>query len=351
MATSDQPRENGHLEITTSSLSRLHRQRKHLEFTIACEQRKLIPAFCKVSYKTIKNNKMRSHEVRKFESRRLSDAIKENKEKLLKLEYNFESSKNLLFKFSKNPTHFNFILQNVRKSVFKAAHTSDRKRDLKLSKLSKKSNPNFNKAKVINDTGIIIPPEVLSLLQMGSEFALGGSSRNDNSDTYLELNDLFKKFRTDARNANVKEIDIEHIRSYISLCGKDVSKCYTKDDRISNFFKFKKDNPSILVLGVDKTSDIIILEKNKYHKKLGDLFENPEKFEKIENFNLQDQLKAYRQILTNSIEHCLGTTHKYLIQPVNSISSLYGVVKCHKENWPLRPISTGYSSITAGHLH
>ena len=294
---------------------------------------------------------MRSHEVRKFESRRLSDAIKENKEKLLKLEYDFESSKNLLFKFSKNPTHFNFILQNVRKSVFKAAHTSDRKRDLKLFKLSKKSNPNFNKAKVINDTGIIIPPEVLSLLQMGSEFALGGSSRNDNSDTYLELNDLFKKFRTDARNANVKEIDIEHIRSYISLCGKDVSKCYTKDDRISNFFKFKKDNPSILVLGVDKTSDIIILEKNKYHKKLGDLFENPEKFEKIENFNLQDQLKAYRQILTNSIEHCLGTTHKYLIQPVNSISSLYGVVKCHKENWPLRPISTGYSSITAGHLH
>ena len=140
--------------------------------------------------------------------------------------------------FPKISTQFNFSLQNVRKSVFKAAHTSDRKRDLKLFKLTKKSNPNSNKAKVINNTGIIIPPEVLSLLRMGREFALGGSSRKDNSDTYLELNDLFKKLRTDAWNANVKEIDIEHIRSYILLCGKDVSKCYTKNDRISNFFKF-----------------------------------------------------------------------------------------------------------------
>ena len=38
---------------------------------------------------------MRSTEVRKFEARRLSDAIKENKEKLIKLEHEFESSKNL----------------------------------------------------------------------------------------------------------------------------------------------------------------------------------------------------------------------------------------------------------------
>ena len=83
--------------MTTSSFSRLHRQRKHLKFTNACKQRKVIPAFCKLSYKTIRTNKIRSNEVKKFETRRLSDAIRENKEKILKLENNFESSKNLLF--------------------------------------------------------------------------------------------------------------------------------------------------------------------------------------------------------------------------------------------------------------
>jgi hypothetical protein len=162
MATTVQPRDSGHIDITTSSFSRLHRQRKHLEFTITCEQRKVIPAFCKLSYKTIKINKLRSNEVKKLESRRLSDAIRENKEKVSQLANSFESCKNLLFNLSDSPKHFNTLLLNIKKSVFQAAHSSDKKRDLKLSKLTKKTYPAFNEAKVINNTGVVIPTNVLS---------------------------------------------------------------------------------------------------------------------------------------------------------------------------------------------
>ena len=174
MANTVQPRDSGHIDITTSSFSRLHRQRKHLEFTNACEQRKVIPAFCKLSYKTIRTNKIRSNEVKKFETRRLSDAIRENKEKILKLENNFESSKNLLFYSSDSPRHSNLLLHNIKKFVFQAAHSSDRKRDLKLSKLTKKAYPTFNEAEVINNTGVAIPPNILNFLKLGSEFATGG---------------------------------------------------------------------------------------------------------------------------------------------------------------------------------
>ena len=62
----------------------------------------------------------------------------------------------------------------------------------------------------------------------------------------------------------------------------------------------------------------------------------------------KDELTSYRRMLTNSIENCLGQSNKYLVQPMNSISSLYGTVKCHRENWPLRPISTGYCHIAHG---
>ena len=127
---------------------------------------------------------------------------------MIKLENEFESSKNLLFRYSNSPQHFSFLLKNIKKSVYKAAHNSDRKRDLKLFKLTNKSNPKFNEAKIINPTEVEIPPEVLSLLKLGNQFALGGSSRNDNSDLYLELNEMFKKFRIDARKSNVKELDI-----------------------------------------------------------------------------------------------------------------------------------------------
>ena len=143
-------------------------------------------------------------------------------------------------------------------------------------------------------------------------------------------------------------MNIEHIRSYISICGKDISNCYTKDDRISDYFQFMKNNPNLILLSVDKTNDLIFLEKSEYKQKLSKLFENPNRFQKIENFDLQGQLTAYREILFNTIEHCLGLKNKYLVQPKNSIASLYGVVKCHKQNWPMRPISTGYSSISAG---
>ena len=131
------------------------------------------------------------------------------------------------------------------------------------------------------------------------------------------------------------------------MCGKDISACYTKDDRISELFNFQKANPQLLLLEVEKTNDLIFLTKTEYHQKLSDLLENS-KFEKLNNFNLQDELISFRNILTNSIEHCLGQSNKYLVQPKSSISSLYGKVKCHKDNWPLRLISTGYSHIVFG---
>jgi hypothetical protein len=138
-----QPGDTGHIDITTSSFSRFHRQRKHLKFTLACEQRKVIPAFCELSYKFIRINKIRSNEVKKLQSRRLSDAIRENKEKLSKLKNDLESCKNLLFKFSDSPEHFNSLIQNIKKSVFQASHSSDKKGDLKLSKLFKKNLPYY----------------------------------------------------------------------------------------------------------------------------------------------------------------------------------------------------------------
>ena len=90
------------------------------------------------------------------------------------------------------------------------------------------------------------------------------------------------------------------------------------------------DNLQLILLSVDKTNDLIFLEKTEYKQKLTELFENPTRFQKITNFDLQAQLTAYRTTLFNSIEHCLGLKNKYLVQPKNSISSLYGVVKCNK---------------------
>jgi hypothetical protein len=75
---------------------------------------------------------------------------------------------------------------------------------------------------------------------------------------------------------------------------------------------------------------------------------NKPEFEKVTDFNLQHQLVAYRQMLEDTIRHCLGQTNSYLVEPKYSISQFYGLLKCHKPEWPNRPIITGYNHLAKG---
>ena len=77
------------------------------------------------------------------------------------------------------------------------------------------------------------------------------------------------------------------------------------------------------------------------------LFDNCD-FEFVEKFNLDDKLKSYRALLKDTILGCLGQKNKWLVEPQNSIASLYGQVKYHKDGAPLRPIATGYSHLVHG---
>ena len=92
------------------------------------------------------------------------------------------------------------------------------------------------------------------------------------------------------------------------------------------------------------------MKKSDYHEKLKALFNNSD-FEKIEDFKLEDTRKSYRELLNDTILGCLGQNNKWLVEPKNSIASIYGKVKYHKQGAPLRPIGTGYSHIVDGAEH
>ena len=53
-------------------------------------------------------------------------------------------------------------------------------------------------------------------------------------------------------------------------------------------------------------------------------------------------------MITDTIGHCLGQTNGYLVEPKNSIAQFYGLVKCHKSDWPIRPIITGHNHLVNG---
>ena len=79
----------------------------------------------------------------------------------------------------------------------------------------------------------------------------------------VELNKLWETFLPQGKASGVSEIDIQNIRSYNQLTGKDLTSCSTRDSRVSSFFKFKTEHPELILLAVDKSHNYILLHKTE----------------------------------------------------------------------------------------
>ena len=98
----------------------------------------------------------------------------------------------------------------------------------------------FSKATFYNLTDKTIPEDIKSLVSLGRNFSLGGTSKG--SRTSVQLNKLFSKFRTKAREQGICEKAIATIRSHLQLTGDRIEKTNTKHDRVEKFLEFQRNN-------------------------------------------------------------------------------------------------------------
>ena len=124
--------------------------------------------------------------------------------------------------------------------------------------------------------------------------------------------------------------------------------CNTQNPKVDAFIKFRKSYPQNVFLQVDKSKDLCYLPRHVYHSKLEDLFSDRSKFTPIEKICVEDEVTRFNTMLRNTIEQNLSTDTVKKLAPQHSIMDCYGTVKLHKPNSPLRPISTGFKSLTAG---
>ena len=162
-------KENDQYLRTIHSFRRLYRTQKHLEFTGSCLQEKLIPKFCKLSYSFISTNKLSLAEIKKYENRRLVAAHSENKEKLRKYNFEYEQNTKFLLFYSPNVHYYESNIYKIKQKIYFTEKHSDQKRDRTLRNLRGKIYHTSNSAKIINNTGVEIPPDLISLLKMGNE--------------------------------------------------------------------------------------------------------------------------------------------------------------------------------------
>ena len=68
----------------------------------------------------------------------------------------------------------------------------------KLDRLLSEAKLDFNRAKIHNFTTVNLPPDIISILEMGKNFCVGGSAGGSNN--YVEIKNIFTKFREYCRS-------------------------------------------------------------------------------------------------------------------------------------------------------
>jgi len=211
----------------------------------------------------------------------------------------------------------------------------------------------FKNNLTVNLTNKTIEPDILNCLSLGPNFALP-TNRINKGNTI----ETIAAIESCINNSNTPDNQKNALRNRISstidkFINKNKIPAY-KNNVLTNQIQmdFKKtrnwtvNNRDIIVAKTDKTKQTIIYNKAEYNQKMISHLNNKESYKKISNDPTVDinlNIKQYNSKLLN---------HKYIDKlTYNKITNnnpicprIYGLVKAHKENFPIRPIVNGYES-------
>ena len=204
-------------------------------------------------------------ETRRLENERISKsqnlAILQNQFHIL--------SDQILLSCDNSHTHLE-LTKLIKNLTSKFQFWSDERRHRKFDNLLRTQESEYNVANVINRTDVVIRPYVFELLKNGKNLGIGSAFNNSNN--ILEIDRLFNKFATSARNNAVSEHLIARIKGLSILAGEDINSFRTHDSRITELKQFSKKYPENILLQVDKSPDLIYVKKSEYFEKNNDFF-------------------------------------------------------------------------------
>lgn len=109
---------------------------------------------------------------------------------------------------------------------------------------------------------------------------------------------------------------------------------------IDDLVKFKKNNPNICIMRSDKSKKVAIITKDMYNTKMNELLDDQETYKKIDKdplVKITNKINNYVRKL-HSEEYINKATRSKLTTNAPQHPRIYGLIKLHKDNKPLRPI-------------
>ncbi|XP_067618087.1 uncharacterized protein [Eurosta solidaginis] len=206
-----------------------------------------------------------------------------------------------------------------------------------------KYNLKYNEDWFTNKTKINIPTECRWLLSLGNKFALPISKKTFSPVQLIA--DIEQGIQTmpDDREKDIVRCKfatrVNNFKNKFRNSPKEkfILQIYEETKR---FLKQHKD--SIVIMNADKGSKTVMMYKSEYEDKMKDLLDDKLTYKTIRTDPTQFLLRKNNKIVndlykTQSIN--LKEKH-YLSCPAATAPRIYGLPKVHKENIPLRPISS-----------
>lgn len=202
---------------------------------------------------------------------------------------------------------------------------------------------NFNQRAFINYTKYPVPEEVAIILSMGPKFA-APVYHTERDFEYLRdaahtINEIFGHPEDKAAiRANI----VEYIKEYQST---ERTKLATENkDYFQNAIKstkaFMKQHPDVIAAQADKAKSSILMDKQTYINKVENLLKDQSTYQPLHTSSTRSYMKMNEKLLERMVKLKLIPIEeaKRAIGNEDKPANLYGLVKNHKKDQPMRPI-------------
>lgn len=335
------------------TISKLAKLKEKTHFLQTCRHLNITPTHLKNSIKHIndffilKNTRAEAEKIQhNFLSKLLNVEIKESHTniKLTKLE--IKNAERVLRNTIDETEISRFIKEQWRryekiKQNTKVTHSS------KLQKLKsekfEKFKFQFNENWFINFTDTIFPKESKWLLSMGMKFALPVNKHNFSVVPLIaDIEQWIQTIKDDTEKENTRAKIASRISSYKRNIIND-----EKEQFILGIYKDTKkiideNKEKILITTSDKGNKTVVIYKETYKEKMNKLLEDKSTY-KVTRTDPTTTLQKKNNNLVQELfknKHITKFERIKLINNQAAAPELYGLPKIHKENIPLRPISS-----------
>ena len=324
--------------------TKIHQSIGCLDFLKKCKRFGILPKFTTIPKSLLNEVNWGKIQIRKKRLEKLDVAIieQENRLQLNKTKFNQILSRHFSH-LSQSDVHR--LVSSVFNYVQRQEMRTDRNRRRKLENLRFFQPKEFESIVLSNWSNVEVPNYISDILKYGSELAIGRSP--DDYKILLEIEKLLAKWDSYAEKNGISAMKRFTARGDFIHSFKLLTKCFSSNHDGKKLKQFLNSHPDICLVKVDKSKNLVFLNKSDYEQKLKDEFP-VEKYEQLKKDSLQNDLKKFSHIL-RSMEPFVPQSTFWQMRPIPSLKSAYGLLKMHKaQPYPVRPIVSSLNSITSG---